>query len=331
MKTNDDRLDGVLDYIRKNFQGSLGLMEQKISELGARKSAVASALSLGSRSGTNTPDETERRNGIRTALFLAFTEGKQPLALAESFKTKYSNMNAAQVKLEIKGRLPVMSSSPNRADWHPTMFTPVQPTPQIQTAPTQFRYMVFGMMNAYTGRGTSFESILAKPAMLKAFMLSTSAIDESHKATYYPYGFILMVPEENFVSTSTSDQAFKNYRAEDPLHPLKPFEKTDNMSELQRVAGTYGFLSRQEVLSKTKATGSTGYNEVVVLGTGPTGRQIDVRGFFMKVDSKGNRFERPSMNPSKREGTFVTDDIFDKMKKTGLPIVKITDDSGAGA
>lgn len=331
MKTNDERLDGVLDYIDKNFKGSLHLVEQRMNDLGPQRKTIAAALSLGSRSGTKTLDETNRRNGIRAALFLALTEGKQPLAMAESFKMKYSAMNALQLQSEIKGRLPVLSTSPNRHDWHPTMFTPVPPQPQIQQAPTHFCYMVFGMMNAYTGRGTSYQKILETPALLRTFMLSMSIIDQDHRATYYPYGFILLVPQDNFVSTSAKDQAFKNYKAEDPLKPLSAAVRTDNMPELQRVGGQHGIQTRRQILTATKAQGSTGYNEVVVLGSSPTGGSVRVNAMFLKVDSKGNRFERPKFSPSsKGEGPFVNDSIFDEMKKTGLPIVQIPDTSGEG-
>ena len=145
-KTNDERLDGVLEYIDKHFEGSKALVEQRMNGLGTQKSTIAKALSLWARDQDKSTAETERRNGVRTLLSLAFTEGNQPVALAENFKAKYLAMTQDEIKAEISGRLPVMDSSPLRAFWDPGTFTTVQPTPKIQTAPAQFRYMVFGMM-----------------------------------------------------------------------------------------------------------------------------------------------------------------------------------------
>jgi hypothetical protein len=331
-KTHDERLDGVLEYIDKYFAGSKPLFEQRIAGLGAQKSTISNGLSLGARDQDKSAAETERRNGVRTLLFLAFTEGKQPIALAESFKAKYLAMSQDQIKSEIKGRLPVLDSSPLRAFWSPMNFTQVQQTPQLQTAPSQFRYIVCAMMNKYTARGVSYETIVKSPDILKTFMLSGSIIDESHRPTYYPYGFILSVPQENIVSTSRKDQSFKNYKAEDPLTPLTPAVKNDQMDEVRRVAGGFSIQPPAAILQETKARGSSGYNEIVVLGTGPTGTQIRPIGIFMKVDTTGNRYARPndSLMGWKNETAFVTDDILAKIKLTGLPIVQIIDDSGSG-
>lgn len=333
-KTNDERLDGVLEYIRTNFPDSEGLFQQRIDALGARKNAISSHLSLGERGDDKNKiaAETERRNGVRTLLFLAFTEGKQPLALAESFKAKYLVMNESAIKTEIKGRLPVLDTSSLRAFWDPNTFTTVPPMPQIQMAPPQFRYLVFAMMNSYTGRGTSYETILKRPDILKSFLVSCSIIDEKHKPTYYPYGFILFVPKENIASTSRKDQSFKNYKPEDPLKPMTPVVKNDMVDEVRRVATSYSMKSPDTILAETKEKGSFGYNEIVVLGTGPNGTEIRLVGMFMKVDTAGNRYARPDdpLMGWKNEKAYVTDEILKKMKATGLPIVQIPDDSGSG-
>ena len=187
-------------------------------------------------------------------------------------------------------------------------------------------------MNKYTGRGVSYDAILKNPGMLKTFMLSCSVIDDTHLPTYYPYGFILMVPEENIASTSRKDQAFKNYKADDPLKPLSTLDKNDMLAEVRRVSGGFAIQTPAAILQETKAKGLFGYNEIVVLGTGPNGTEIKLLGFFMKVDSAGARYVRPDDSAMgwKNETAFVTDDILAKMKATGLPIVQIADDSGKG-
>ena len=66
-KTNDERLDGVLEYIGTNFPDSEGLFQQRIDDLGVRKNAISSHLSLGARDDDKNKSaaETERRNGVR--------------------------------------------------------------------------------------------------------------------------------------------------------------------------------------------------------------------------------------------------------------------------
>lgn len=331
-KTNDERLDGVLAFTNKYFQKAAPLVEQRINALGGNRKAVASALSLGAREGGNSAAETERRNGVRTVLFLLFTDGKQPLALADSFKARYLPMTLQQLQNEVKGRLPVLDSSPIRDEWDPVHFTQVPPNPQMQFAPDPFRYLVFGMMNTYTNRGVSYESILAHPQMVKTFMLSTSIIDEEHCPTYYPYGLILRVPKENIASTSRKDQAFKNYKSEDPSNPMTPIVKNDLVDEVRRVAGLHQLRRPAEILQETKTNGNSGYNEIVVLGTGPTGTEVRAQAFFMKVDSSSERYARPddSFMGRKNEPAFVSDDILTKMQAANLPIVQIVDTSGSG-
>jgi hypothetical protein len=331
-KTNDERLDGVVEFVSTYFPNALPLVQQRIDSLGTQRTAIASALSLGSRSGGNSAAETERRNGIRAVLFLLFTDGKQPVALANTFVAKYSAMTLQQLQNEIKGRLPVLDSSPIRDSWDPRHFTQVLPRPLLQNTPNRFRYLVFGMMNTYTGRGVSYETILANPQMLKSFMLSTSIIDETHIPTYYPYGLILRAPKENIASTSRKDQGFKNYKMDDPANPMSPIVKNDMLDEVRRVAGQHQLRTPDAILQETKANGDTGYNEIVVLGTGPTNTEIQIQGFFMKVDSGYERYVRPdnSLMGRKNESAFVTDDILAKMKATGLPIVRIVDTSGKG-
>jgi hypothetical protein len=108
--------------------------------------------------------------------------------------------------------------------------------------------------------------------------------------------------------------------------------KNDMMDEVRRVAGGYAIQPPAAILQETKVKGSFGYNEIVVLGTGPTGTPIRPVGIFMKVDTSGNRYARPNDSAMgwKDEAAFVTDEILTKIKLTGLPIVQITDDSGSG-
>jgi hypothetical protein len=325
VKTKDERFAGVVDAVRKRAgDNAATLVEKSIENLGTNRDPIGSALSLGSRSDNSTA-ETDRRNAMRAVLFLLFTEGKQPTVLAPSFIAKYSTWSLAQLGNELESRLPLLSDDPVRAAWSPSNFSSVTNPP-----PARFRYIVFGMMNAYTGRGVSYDTILDDPNIIRSFALSTSLIGEGHIATYYPYGLILKVPAENIVSTHHKDQAFKNYKAQDPNNVMSPAQLNDLRDEIRRVSATYGLKSPDDVLKDVKPDSDFGYSEVVVLGTSPGGYAISVQGFFMKVDSKGGRYVRPDMAlmGRKNESAFVTDAIYTKMSKSGLPIVELVDRSG---
>ena len=319
-KTNDERLDGVISFIHEYFPDCEALMEKLVQNLGAQKNPIANALSLGSRS-DKSDNETKRRNGIRTLLFLAFVEAKQPVGAASQLLQRYSSLTLEQIKGQVTGRLPYYeSNAPMRALWGAGGFTPVNGQ-GLQNAPGAFRYHVFGMMNVLPVAGKSYLEILADPSILKSFMLSTSLISQARRATYYPYGFILTAPPETIISTNTSDQAFKNYsrNAEAAVEI-----RNDQRGELRRVAARYPFLSPDQVLAGTRgAQGPYGYNEVAVLGTAPSGQTINIVGMFMKVDTAGGRYQI-----EKAPTRFVTDDIFRRMQLTNLPIIAITDTSG---
>jgi hypothetical protein len=81
--------------------------------------------------------------------------------------------------------------------------------------------------------------------------------------------------------------------------------------KIQTVAGGFSIQAPDAILQETKAKGSFGYNEIVVLGTGPTGTEIRPIGIFMKLDTAGNRYARPNDTAMgwKNETAFVTDDI----------------------
>lgn len=322
-KTRDDRFEGITEVIEKHAgRDAATLIETSIENLGTTRNAIGDALSLGSRS-TSGDAETERRNAIRAVLYLLFTEGKQPTGLAASFKEKYRNWTLGQLVSEMKSRLPLLISSPNRDSWDPNGFSPATDPP-----PPGFRYIVFAMMNTYTGRGVSYDAILDKPTIVRSFALSTSLIGDGHVASYYPYGLILRVPKENIVSAHAKDQAFKNYKAHDPANPMSLAEMNDLRNEIRRVGATYSLSTPDDILSRVKPNSEYGYSEIVVLGSNPMGGTIQVAGFFMKVDSTGAPYVRPGR---KNETAFVTGAIATKMRNSGLPIVRITDTSGAGS
>jgi hypothetical protein len=326
MKNSDDRLEEGLSAIATH-SGNRKAVEVALDALtsSARKS-ISTAIALGSRDDSSQA-EKDRRDAVRGVLLLLFTVGKQPLAIAEGLKAKYSTMGLNDLKLEIQRRSPLIAV-PAGGHWTPgTGFT----DPKTHN-PQSYRYIVFGMMNTYTGRGISYQSILGDPDILKTFMISTSIIDQNHRSTYYPYGFIFNVPTQNFVSGREKDQAFKNYKS--VTVGLKHIDN-DLTSEVRRVADAFPIPnSPQDVLNGTSGKqGSFGYNEVVVLGTAPGGTQISIAGIFKKVDSKGDSFVRPMKEGGKLDGgAFVKPEIETALSQVSrdrnIPIVPILDTSG---
>ena len=326
MKNSDDRLEEALSAIATHG-GNRKAVEVALDGLGSSaKKNVSSAISLGSRDDSS-QSETDRRKAVRGVLLLLLTVGKQPVAIADGLRAKYSTMGLADLKREIQSRSPLIAV-PASGHWT----AGVGFTDPATHNDRNFRYIVFGMMNTYTGRGISYRTILNDPDILKTFMISTSIIDQSHRSTYYPYGFILDVPTKNFVSANAKDQAFKNYKS-----VLTGVQVVDNdmKSEVMRVGNAYPLPNApQDILNATTGrSGDSGYNEVVVLGTAPEGTQIGIAGIFKKVDSSGGNYMRPGDRGHKLDqGPFVRTDIdglLDQVsRKRSIPIVPILDTSG---
>jgi hypothetical protein len=196
------------------------------------------------------------------------------------------------------------------------------------------------MMNAYFGRGLRFNDILKDPRkVVKTLLISTSVIDKTHRATYYPYGLILKVPTENIISTSGKDQAFKNYNVfeqdlKDPkkranFTQLQVIEIRDMQREVRRVASEHTFKTPTDVLKETTGKGGeSGYNEITVMGTSPEGKTVEVVGIFIKVrDASGTPYIL--QGPPAAKEPFVTREIQDLLdglaKRESLTICQIVD------
>jgi hypothetical protein len=326
MKSSDDRLEEALSAIAAHG-GNRKAVEVALDALsGPARKAISTAIALGSRDDSSAA-EKDRRDAVRGVLLLLLTVGKQPVAIADGLRAKYSTMGIADLKMEIKRRSPLIAV-PAGGHWTPG----VGFTDPKNHDPNSFRYIVFGMMNVATKRGVTYDKILANPDILKTFMISTSIIDQNHRSTYYPYGFIFNVPNGNFISANPKDQAFKNYRS--VLQGLAHIDN-DLTGEVRRVADNYPVPNAPtDILNATTGKqGNSGYNEVVVLGTAPDGRQIEISGIFKKVDSSGADIVRPLKEGGKLDGgAYVKPEIDTAIKALSkarqIPIVPIVDTSG---
>lgn len=86
----------------------------------------------------------------------------------------------------------------------------------------------------------------------------------------------------------------------------------------------------QVLAATTGLGGSTGYNEVVVVGTSPEGKQVDVIGIFVKTDPNGNLYVSRNLTT----GTPDTDAwltpksvglVSECARKFNLPIIPLAD------
>ncbi|HEV7485567.1 MAG TPA: hypothetical protein VGQ65_07785 [Thermoanaerobaculia bacterium] len=202
-------------------------------------------------------------------------------------------------------RIHIARSNSQRTAWHASNFTDPR-----QHSIVKFRYIIHAMRpllmldvptnndelkKYYTSRYGSFlskegglsiaELYLAHPEFLQVEALSCSIIDPDHTTTYTnsAFGLILSVPSGNICSASSTDMTSAN--AQNTARgcsligqaPLLSLMHVDTF--LRAICGAYEYQlpSPQEVLQ-----GSSGHNEVLVLGTFESDI-ITVSGIFIKV------------------------------------------------
>jgi hypothetical protein len=327
-KTAEARLTETLDFMSEvdngTYKNGATLVDRRLERMSkADQKAISDAMSLGDSVAALLKDkdeEKDRRHAIRAVLLLKFAVKKEPVKLSKDLIAKFGSKAMADLKNEIKSGLPVTDNSPLRDFWDPKHFT----DPKAYKADKPFKFIVWGMMNTHTGRGTPYFKILENPDIAKTFLISSSIIDQVHKSTYYPYGFILKVPKENIISTNSKDQAFKNYKA--MTEGMTAAEATDMLPEVRRVSASYEIAKPDDILKGTSGKGGAyGYNEIAVMGTSPEGKSVDVVGLFVKVKDDNN-------TPYVRKGMktpWVTEEVqehIDKLvEKKKIPICNIID------
>jgi len=129
-------------------------------------------------------------------------------------------------------------------------------------------------------------------------LISASLIDDTHTGTWQSFGgFILKVPADNILKTSSSDCGTLFYGG------------ADVVAQLYKERDTQGVASPEDLL---QLTSSYSYNEVVLAGTGRTGKKVEVIGVFAKVLPNG---------------AFVAEDLTSILGKlagqNGWPFVRI--------
>lgn len=123
--------------------------------------------------------------------------------------------------------------------------------------------------------------------------LSMSLIDQDHTGTWGPGGIIVEAPEENIIITSPTDAGSHN--------SSKEF--------LKRQAQNHTRLSGNQLLQLT--SGGI-YNEVVAFAKSESGKTLRLKGFFIKVDKRGQPIDPVIAEKLKQHAT-----------RLNLPLIEI--------
>jgi hypothetical protein len=341
MPNTDDRLAECYQAIKaamptkgSDADNAITLLERHVAAW-PQRAKLAKYLHLGSRN-DQSQAETMRRQAARCCVLLDLVVGGQPPELAPNLIARYSPEPIKLLNQRIESKLPLFNTSNSRAQWHWSNFTAVASRAGDYDSAWpgknvgNFRYIVFGLPNAKLNAGTSSDDIIAKPDTVRRFFLSTSVITNGKVATYYPYGLILSVPEENIVSTHSKDQATRNYNKNlanpDGSPVFTDLQINDLRANIRGVAAPYDLLPPSAIIQGTTGSeGNTGYNEVTVLGSFG-GKEITPLGFFKKVNAAGRNFIRKDSG-----ATYVTPTIDKSIAATGLPVIRLLDNSGLDA
>jgi hypothetical protein len=357
MATSDQRVNTALDVIEE-FCGSdeRGSVETKLT-LQTQKQ-YGDALEIGGFRGgvgfLKSDKETVRRSLVRAILLTQLVQGKLQTAHVDPRRTVLMSQDTARLEKELVSLFPYKAfrgQFANRTHWEPINFT----NPWKHTN-NNYMYMVHGIMGepsritevvgvqqssketlgalyekhkSYAKMDKSnpiqpklmvrfFEQYLKHPNIIQQNIISSTVISHQKHATYYPFGFIMRVPPECIYITSPSDVGVAN--------------RTSNIVNELRSKHGGGILPPQQILAQTTGTeNDNNYNEVVVVGTSPEGRQVEVIGLYVKSDGKGNIYMRNGLVSKDLNEPYVNKEIQkliqDCATDRNLPIVSIVDTS----
>ena len=301
--------------------------------------------------------ESEKRKLIRATLLAGLAQGKITLATLTLAKADLNKCDVPTLKRRLNNNFtykPYAGSVAKRGLWHQSNFT----DPRFHNDKS-YQYIIHGIAgspqqvaelytanpskqdrDAYTKQKMNYfpyakentknpikhnimvrfyEKYLNDPTILHQNIISSSLLNQNKHACYFPFGFILDVPPECIYITHKEDVAVKN-------------RTPDILSELANTKGGTEIKSPADILANTSGTNSDiGYNEIVLVGTSPEGKQVSVKGIYVKTDAKGNIFMRNSANSVDKNGPYVNAEIQKLIQlsadKHGFPIVPIVDTS----
>lgn len=209
--------------------------------------------------------------------------------------TVFNNLSEAQKRLYVRN-LPVVDA--REKQWRVEYDQKAKPagwgtTDPLKHDPNNYRYIVHDVyydndfVSALKGKPPRvFYTTYPRrkySVTIEAFLtrnhISCSMIDEIHRGTYTDrnigpdtyHGFILEVPEENIVEAWPRDMGKGQFNSNDEKRPLCEFA----------IDFFHNTPSAQEFM---RLSGKDYYNEVVVNGIGPSGKQIKIIGVYLLTD-----------------------------------------------
>jgi len=362
MANANDRINNALDIIRAIAGEDERLfVESKLNQ--QNRQQFGDDLHIGGNRGGfifKSNDETHRRNIVRAIVLTQLATGKLNNQGTQAQLTNLLTLNTGRLEKELLSLFPFKpfrGRFAKRQDWNPALFT----DPKNHN-PGNYMYLVHTIMgdsskvaevmtvNPAQGELEKFELLRKKyesfavvdtknpikthlkvrfyeqylddPNIIKSNIISSTVISNLKHATYYPFGFIMRVPPECIYITSPRDVGVAN-RTNNIINELK---------DKQRLAEDT-IKSPQEILALTnQANNDNGYNEIVVIGTSPEGKQVEVNGIFVKTDGKGNIYMRNGAISKDVGEPYVNkaiqEMIIKSSKRHNIPIIPIPDTSG---
>jgi hypothetical protein len=320
-----DRINTTLEEIANPWLSGdrAGSYLQQISDVltPTNKTAIEAALHLGHRLNL-LPDETLRRHALRACLLAEFTVMNKPVTLRDNLSSQLEKLSKDQLVRQFQSRFPLISSNNKRDSWAETNFTD-----PAQHANQAFRYIVHGMKRPAEDGSSTIKhwQLLATPTIIQNWVaISCSVLDQTHRATYRPYGLILRVPKSNILTTHSADQMFSNHAGAEVPVDASAMDRIRLAAEIKNhIIGKdaeYGGLKTPAEILQATQQGSK--NEIVVMGTSPEQTKVTVAGIYVKVDTNGAWHQDLLNDPGLQA---LRNNITNASSTLGIPVVLIQD------
>jgi DNA-binding XRE family transcriptional regulator len=158
---------------------------------------------------------------------------------------------------------------------------------------------IFKIQGTKVDPGRSIDLIKEPSRIYEKPVISASFIDQDHRGTWGPAGFILKVPSQNIISTNAHDIG-------------SPID--EGWDWVREKLASRWLINPQELL---KQSSYTLYNELEVAGTYPDdeSKKVEIIGVFVKINSQGKPFGSLEWVSKVQSVAY----------RLGLPIVRIED------
>ncbi len=336
--------------------------EHKLTQCTAlKRRQINEALSLSAHGkGIRHRDEkTLRRKYIRGILLVKILDKGLALTDVGVHITPRLNKPSAELQRELKGLLPLAIDLSKRDSWAPRNFT----NPKRHD-PANYKYIIHGlqgnsvkvyndastldsvfqrlqadyagvqvpfgggMVNAIGADGSirflPYREYLRRPRLLHTDVISASVISNQVPDTYTDFGLILKVPKDCIMLTGNRDLNIKN-RATDMLEEFENYGVDARSQDMMTPNEILQLCINRIAAVDSRTELNRQYNEIVLIGTSPTGKQVEVTGIFVKVNEDGDYYSH--YHDGGAYSTVITDDIDREITRSSLthniPVIRI--------